>query len=95
VKEEFCSACRFPKNTSLSYWMCIMTVMLGRQKYSWTISTWSQSSWGWNWSCKAENYKSPGSDSVAAELIKKGGETLLSEIHKFIDSLCNKEELPD
>jgi cytochrome b len=30
-----------------------------------------------------------------AELIQAGGETLLSEIHKLINSVWNKEELPD
>jgi hypothetical protein len=29
------------------------------------------------------------------ELIQAGGETLWSEIHKLINSLWNKEELPD
>jgi hypothetical protein len=40
-------------------------------------------------------YKSPGSDQIPAELIQAGGEILLSEIHKLINSVCNKEELPD
>jgi hypothetical protein len=42
-----------------------------------------------------EKYKSPGSDQIAAELIQTGGEILLSEIHKLINSVRNKEELPD
>jgi hypothetical protein len=40
-------------------------------------------------------YKSPGRDEIPAELIQAGGETLQSEIHKFINSIWNKEELPD
>jgi hypothetical protein len=44
---------------------------------------------------KLEKYKSPGSDQIPAELIQAGGETLLSVIHKLINSVCNKEELPD
>jgi hypothetical protein len=42
-----------------------------------------------------EKYKSPGSDEIPAELIQAGGEILLSAIHKLIDSVLNKEELPD
>jgi hypothetical protein len=40
-------------------------------------------------------YKSPGSVHFLAELIQAGGETLWSENHKLINSICNKEELPD
>jgi hypothetical protein len=43
---------------------------------------------------KLKSYKSPGTDQIPAELIKAGGETLYSEIHKFICSIWNKEELP-
>jgi hypothetical protein len=32
---------------------------------------------------------------VAAELIQVGGEILRPEIHKLINSILNKEELPD
>jgi hypothetical protein len=39
-------------------------------------------------------YKSPGTYQIPAELIKAGGETLHSEIHKLICSIWNKEELP-
>jgi hypothetical protein len=42
-----------------------------------------------------KSYKSPGSDQIPAELIQAGGETLRSEIHKLINSVWNKEELPD
>jgi hypothetical protein len=44
---------------------------------------------------KLEKYKSPGSDQIPAELIQAGGEMLLSAVHKLINSVCNKEELPD
>jgi hypothetical protein len=44
---------------------------------------------------KLKKYKSPGSDQIPAELIKAGGEILLSAIHKLITSIWKKEELPD
>jgi hypothetical protein len=43
---------------------------------------------------KLKNYKSPGTDKISAELIKAGGETLYSEIHRLICCMWNKEELP-
>jgi hypothetical protein len=43
---------------------------------------------------KLKSYKSPGTDQIPAELIKAGGETLYSEIHRLICSVCNEEELP-
>jgi hypothetical protein len=42
-----------------------------------------------------KRYKSPGSDQIPAEMIQAGGKTLWSEIHKLINSIWNKEELPD
>jgi hypothetical protein len=44
---------------------------------------------------KLKKYKSPGSDEIPAELIQAGGELLLSAAHKLINSVWNKEELPD
>jgi hypothetical protein len=44
---------------------------------------------------KLKKYKSPGSDQIPAELIQAGGELLMLEIHKLINSVWNKEELPD
>jgi hypothetical protein len=41
-----------------------------------------------------KSYKSPGIDQIPAELFKAGGETLRSEVHKFIPTIWNKEELP-
>jgi hypothetical protein len=43
---------------------------------------------------KLKSYKSPGTDQIPAELIKAGGETLHSEIHRLFCSIWNKEELP-
>jgi hypothetical protein len=43
---------------------------------------------------KLKSYKSPGTDQILAKLIKAGGETLNSEIHRLICSIWNKEELP-
>jgi hypothetical protein len=44
---------------------------------------------------KLKKYKSPGSDQILAELIQTRAEILLSAIHKLINSIWNKEELPD
>jgi hypothetical protein len=44
---------------------------------------------------KLKKYRSPGSDQIPAELIQAGGEILLSEIYKLINSVWNKEKLPD
>jgi hypothetical protein len=44
---------------------------------------------------KLKKYKSPGSDEIPVELIQTGGEILLSEIHKLISSVWNKDESPD
>jgi hypothetical protein len=44
---------------------------------------------------KMKKCKSPGSDQVPAELIQAGGETLQSEIHKLINCIWSKEELPE
>jgi hypothetical protein len=42
-----------------------------------------------------KNYKSPGNDQIPAELIQARCEILLSAIHKLINSVWTKEELPD
>jgi hypothetical protein len=44
---------------------------------------------------KLKKYKPPGSDQIPAELIQAGGETSRSEIHKLINCIWGKEELPD
>jgi hypothetical protein len=42
-----------------------------------------------------KRHKSPGIDQIPAELIKAGGRTIRSEIHNLINSIWNKEELPE
>jgi hypothetical protein len=42
-----------------------------------------------------KKYKLLRSDEIPAEQIQAGGEILLSAIHKLINSVWNKEELPD
>jgi hypothetical protein len=42
-----------------------------------------------------KKYKSPGSDQIPVGQIQEGGKILLSAIHKLINSVWNKEELPD
>jgi hypothetical protein len=44
---------------------------------------------------KLKKYKSLAGVHILAELIKAGGETLVSVIHKLNNSIWNKEELPD
>jgi hypothetical protein len=43
---------------------------------------------------KLKKHKSSDSDQIPAELIQAGGEILLSAIHKLINSVWNKDELP-
>ena len=43
---------------------------------------------------KLKRHKSPGIDQIPGELIKAGGRKIRSEIHKLINSIWNKEELP-
>jgi hypothetical protein len=44
---------------------------------------------------KLKKYKSPGSDQILGELYQAGGEALVCVTHKLINSISNKEELPD
>ena len=44
---------------------------------------------------KLKRHKSPGIDHIPAELIKAGGRIFRSEIHKYINSTWNKEELSE
>ena len=44
---------------------------------------------------KLKRHKSPGNDQIPAELIKEGSRTIHSEILKIINSIWNKEELPE
>jgi hypothetical protein len=40
-------------------------------------------------------YRSLGSDQISREMMEAEGETLCSEIDKLINSVWNKEEMPD
>ena len=44
---------------------------------------------------KLKRHKSPGTDQIPAEIIRLGGRTICSEIHKLNRSICNKDELPE
>ena len=44
---------------------------------------------------KLKGHKSPGIDQISAEVIKAGGRTICSEIHKLINCIWNEEELPE
>jgi hypothetical protein len=44
---------------------------------------------------KLNTYKSPGSDQIPPAMIEAGGEILRSDIQKRLNSIWNKEELPD
>ena len=44
---------------------------------------------------KLKIHKSPGTDQTVAELIKAGGRTIHSKIHKLINSILNREEMPE
>jgi hypothetical protein len=43
---------------------------------------------------KLKSYKSPGFDQTPAILIQAGGTALSSDIHKLINSIWNKKEVP-
>jgi len=44
---------------------------------------------------KLKRHKSPGTDQIPIGLIKEGGRKIRYDIHKIINSIWNKEELPD
>jgi hypothetical protein len=44
---------------------------------------------------KLRSHKSPDTEQIPTELITAGGRTTSSEIHRFINSIWNKEELPE
>ena len=44
---------------------------------------------------KLKRPRSPDVDQIPAELIKAGGKTIFSEIHKLINSIQNKVEVPE
>jgi len=43
---------------------------------------------------KLKRHKSPGTEQTPAELIKLGGRTICSEIHKLINSISKEVKLP-
>jgi hypothetical protein len=43
---------------------------------------------------KLKKYKSLVTDQIAAELIKAGGSKICSEVHKLVNPIWNKKELP-
>ena len=44
---------------------------------------------------KIKRPKSPGIDQIPAKLFESGSRTIHSEIHKLVNSVSNKEELPE
>ena len=44
---------------------------------------------------KLKRHKSSGIDQIPAEMIKTRGRTIHCEIHKFINCIWNKKELPE
>jgi hypothetical protein len=44
---------------------------------------------------KLKRHKSLGTDQISAELIQGGGRATRSEIYKLINSILNKEMLPE
>jgi hypothetical protein len=44
---------------------------------------------------KLKCHKSPSTDQIPVEMIKAGGRKIQSEIHELINSIWNKEELPE
>jgi hypothetical protein len=44
---------------------------------------------------KIKRLKSSGIDQIQAVMIKAGGMTIRFEIHELINSILNKEELPE
>jgi len=44
---------------------------------------------------KLKSHKSPRIDQIPAEIIKAGGRTFRSAIHKLVVFICSKEELPE
>jgi len=43
---------------------------------------------------KLKSHKSPGIDQIPAEMIKAGGRTIQSKIHKLNHSIWNEEKFP-
>jgi hypothetical protein len=75
------------RTTTLSYLMYIGSVILGSYKHIPDPSPFEVEIT----IVKLKRYKSPGSDQTPAEPIQAWGETLRSEVHKFINSIWNKK----
>jgi len=43
---------------------------------------------------KLKSHKSPSIDQIPAELIKVGGRTIQSKLHRLNNSICNEEKFP-
>jgi hypothetical protein len=71
-------------------------MMFGRQNYKWhSHECLSQVPLEFEMATeKPKRHKSPGNDQIPAEFITSGNRTIHSEIHKLINSIWNKEELP-
>jgi hypothetical protein len=71
-------------------------MMLGRQKHIAEPLVPEPSAFEVALACeKLKNHKSPGIGQIPAELIKAGGRTIRSEVVKLMNSIWNKEELPE
>jgi len=44
---------------------------------------------------KLKSLKSPSTDQVPSEMVKEGGKTIRLKIHKMINSIWNKQKLPE
>jgi hypothetical protein len=75
--------------TSRSYWVYVIVMRLGTRNNMWLCHLYL-----WSWNCYFKFEKSSGIQPIPAELIHAGGKKLRCEIHKLIDSIWNKEELP-
>jgi hypothetical protein len=66
--------------------------MLGRTIFAWAESSTFKVNKAID---KLKRHKSPDIDQITAEFIKNRGITIHSEIHKLINSICNKQKLPE
>ena len=85
-------------NHSLSYWMYTGLMMFSRLTYIHTSEPLVPEPSAFDIEMateKLKKHKSQGTDKIPAELIKAGDRTICSEIHKLINSIWNKEELPE
>jgi len=84
---------RFPSTVECTH---MGLVLLGRLKYSQqSHGCVSRVPLNLRWLLKKLRHKLPSTDQIPAELIKAEGRAIRSEIHKLINSVWNKEELPE